>query len=122
LLDLVFRFFLKVWIPVTKGVFPVLIEHAGPDLQQEMGSALRPLHLLLLYHALAYHLIDRRLLEVRADQFTVAVTLAVVWDELPVLTNVGVEFLDALQDLPRRLVLALERRGFQVELQPFQFL
>jgi hypothetical protein len=53
---------------------------------------------------------------------SVAVTLAVVWDELPVLTNVGVEFLDALQDLPRRLVLALERRGFQVELQPFQFL
>jgi hypothetical protein len=47
LLDLVFRFYPEVWIPVAKGLFQALIEHLRAHLQHQMGTFLRPLHLLL---------------------------------------------------------------------------
>ena len=55
---------------------PILREDASTNLQQQVRSALRPLHLLLLGHALTYHLVDCRFHEASADSFTVMVTLA----------------------------------------------
>jgi hypothetical protein len=45
-------------IPLAKDGLPVTIQDPRPDLQQQMGTARRPAHLLLLAEALADHLID----------------------------------------------------------------
>ena len=39
----------------------ITIEGAGPNLQQQMGAALRPAHLLFLDHPATDHLIHGRL-------------------------------------------------------------
>ena len=59
ILDLRFDRRPKWGIPSSKSIFPFLVEHPRPDLEQEMGAALAPPHLLLLRHPLAYDLIDR---------------------------------------------------------------
>ena len=51
-----------------------------------------PLHLLLLHHALADHLVHRRFNEGRADRLAVSVAFAEVRDELLVVADVGLEF------------------------------
>src|SRR6516164_7831811 len=45
----------EAWIPASKRLLPLFIEHPRPDLQQQMRSALAPLHLLQLHHSLAHH-------------------------------------------------------------------
>jgi hypothetical protein len=48
LLELVFRWFSpEVRIPITKGIFQAFIEHLSAHLQRQMGTLLRPLHLLI---------------------------------------------------------------------------
>jgi len=71
---------MESWIPPAEGGFPAVVEHLGPDLEQEVRSFPRPLHLLFLDHALAHHLVDRGFHEPRADPFAVALTLAIVDD------------------------------------------
>ena len=46
-------------IPAAECRFPLVIQDARADLQQEMGAAFGPLHLLFFHHALAHDLIDR---------------------------------------------------------------
>src|ERR1035437_4451392 len=48
----------ECWVPSSECVLPFLIEYAGSDLEQEMGSALAPPHLLAFCHPLADNLID----------------------------------------------------------------
>ena len=67
-------------IPGTKRGLPLAVQHARANLQQEMGAPLAPLHLLLLDHALADHLVDSRFLKAGADAFALAVPLAIVRD------------------------------------------
>jgi hypothetical protein len=45
-------------IPLTEGLFPFIIQHPCPNLEQEMRSPLRPSHLLLLFHPFADDLVD----------------------------------------------------------------
>jgi len=45
-------------------------------------SGLTPLHLLLLHHALAHHLVDRRLREGRGNRLSMPVTIPIIWDEV----------------------------------------
>jgi hypothetical protein len=47
-------------MPITKGIFQAFIEHLSAHLQHQMGTLLRPLHLLLFRKPLAYDLIYRR--------------------------------------------------------------
>src|SRR5271165_7461020 len=47
---------LRVRIPAPEGVLPLLVEHAGSYLQEEMRSTLAPSHLLFLHHSLAHDL------------------------------------------------------------------
>jgi hypothetical protein len=51
-----------------------------------------PLHLLLLHHAFADHLVHRRFNEGRADRLAVSVAFAEVRDELLIVADVGLEF------------------------------
>src|SRR6516164_11804782 len=87
----------EAWIPASKRLLPLFIEHPRPDLQQQMRSALAPLHLLQLHHSLAPHLIHSRFHKAGRDSFPVAIALSVVGKELLVAFNVGVQFLDSLQ-------------------------
>src|SRR5687767_15900894 len=57
-----------------------------------MCASLRPSHLLLFHHPLADHLIDCRFYKRCADQLTIAPALAEVWNELLIITDVGLEF------------------------------
>jgi hypothetical protein len=68
----------EIEIPTAEYVLPFFVEDASTDLQQQVRSSLCPLHLLLLGHALTYHLVDCRFHEASADSLTVTVTLAVV--------------------------------------------
>src|SRR5215469_14382185 len=75
-------FWAKAWIPASKRLLPLFIEHPRADLQQQMSAALAPLHLLVLDHSFAHHLIHRRLHKAGRDPFPVAIALSVVGHEL----------------------------------------
>src|ERR1700686_5289501 len=80
----------EIRIPAPEGVLPLLVEHAGSYLQEEMCSTLAPSHLLFLHHSLAHDLIDRRLDETGSDPFPVAIALPIIRHELLVALDVGV--------------------------------
>jgi hypothetical protein len=77
---------------VREGRVPVevvgefVVEDSGADLEQEVGTARGPTHLLLVDHAFADHLVDGRLDERGGDGLAGPMTLAVVG---PVLLNVS---------------------------------
>jgi hypothetical protein len=81
----------EFWIPTAEKVVQILVENPRPGLQQKIGPAQRPLHLLLLDESYADHLVDRRLHECRANRFPLPSTLAEVRDELAVVADVCFE-------------------------------
>ena len=95
----------EVRIPAPEGVLPLLVEHAGSYLQEEMCSTLAPSHLLFLHHSLAHDLIDRRLDETGSDPFPVAIALPVVRFKQTALGFFIVEVLDPLGKAPSRQLL-----------------
>jgi len=62
----------------------------------------RPAHLLLLVHALAHNVVDRRLDEAGADAFSVTVALLIVDDEAGIVSHVWLQLPHVLEH-PRRL-------------------
>src|SRR6266498_5348291 len=82
----------EVRIPVTERIFPIFIEDLNSHLQQQVRALWCPLHLLLLDHALADHLIDRRLDETGADPFSIAIPFAVVDNVRRVVGDVRLQF------------------------------
>src|ERR1700719_251908 len=67
-----------------------------------MCSLACPLHLLLLHHALADHLVDRGFNEGRADHLVVSVAFAEVRGELLIVADVGLKFAYTLGYLLRQ--------------------
>src|SRR5215472_5262332 len=102
---LFFVFWPEAWIPASKRLLPLFIEHPRADLQQQMSAALAPLHLLELHHSFAHHLIHCRFHEAGRDPLTVAIALSVVGQELSVAFHVRAQFPDALQNFVRVVVL-----------------
>lgn len=72
-----------------------------------MRSLRRPLHVLLLDHALTNHLVNGRFSETSADPIAVAIPLPVVDNLADVVADVGLKFLDVLQHAYRRFAAAL---------------
>ena len=56
-------------IPVLECGTQRAVQGPGPRLQQQMSPTSAPLHLLLLDHGLANHLVDSRFHKARADAF-----------------------------------------------------
>ena len=81
-----------MWIPSAKRLVPVFVEHLSADLQQQVGTAWRPLHLLLLDHPFAHHLVNCRLNEAGADPLSIPIPLSIVDDERCVVGDVGLQF------------------------------
>jgi hypothetical protein len=64
-----------------------------------MRPAFRPLHLLLLTEPFAHHLIHRRLYEPCGNRLAMAIALAIIWNEVAVVGDVGAEFLHGFEEL-----------------------
>src|SRR5712692_3368839 len=90
----------KAGIPRAEGLLPFAVQHAGANLQQEMGTALAPLHLLFFHHPLADHLVHGRFNKARADTLPLAIALAVVRNQIGIIFDVRVELLHRFEQLP----------------------
>src|SRR5215510_14173616 len=66
-------------------------------LQQEIGAAWKPGHLLLLAEAFADHPIHGRFYKAHADAFAVPVTLAIVGNEALFIRDIGMELLPRVE-------------------------
>ena len=80
-------------IPGAERLFPLVIQHARANLEQETRAAFAPLHLLFFHHALADHLVHRGFDTARTDALTVAVPLTIVGDKAGIVRDVRVELL-----------------------------
>jgi hypothetical protein len=68
----------KAGLPLAQNSLPILVENLRPDLKQQMGTPGRPLHLLLLGHSLAHHLVDSQFDEAGTDPLAITAAPAVV--------------------------------------------
>jgi hypothetical protein len=97
LLDLVFRWFSpEVRIPITKCIFQAFIEHLSAHLKHQMGTFLRPLHLLLLGKPAYLRSGYRRFHKARRDRFLVAPAFAIIWNDCLVDDDICVELVERL--------------------------
>ena len=76
-------------VPFSEGLRQGAIEGLGAGLQEQVGTGLGPLHLLLLGKALADHEVDSGFREGCRDRLRVAPALAVVRDRGRVVVDVG---------------------------------
>jgi hypothetical protein len=67
-------------VPALEISAQLLIEHAGSDLQQMVGTRWGPPHLLFLHKPLADYLVDRGFDEAGRDGLAVPVAVRVVRD------------------------------------------
>ena len=61
-----------------------------------MGLSFRPLHLLAFTEAFAHDLVDRGFHKTRRDHLTMAISLAVIWDQVRVVSDVRAKLVTAL--------------------------
>ena len=87
----------RAGVPAVEVVGELVVEDAGSDLEQEVGAAGCPAHLLFLYHALADDLVDRGFGERGGDGLASAVAFPVVGDPAGVGGDVAVELADRLE-------------------------
>src|SRR5271156_705447 len=86
-------------IPTAECLVQLLVEDPRPGLQQKMGPAQRPLHLLFLDESFANHLVDSRLHEGRADRLPLMSPLAEVRNELAIIADVCSKLIEAVDYL-----------------------
>ena len=98
-------------VPAVEVVGELVVEDAGADLQQQVGAAGCPAHLLFLDHAFADDLVDRGLGERGGDGLAGAVAFAVVGDPAGVGPQVAVELAYRLEQLGLLRHRDLRRRG-----------
>ncbi len=75
----------------------LVVKDAGADLEQEVGAAGCPAHLLLFDHALADDLVDRGFGERGGDSLASTLAFPVVGDPLGVGADVAVELADRFE-------------------------
>ena len=78
-------------IPAVEVRGELVVEDAGADLEEQVGSTRSPAHLLFFHHAFADDLVDGGLDEGAGDGLPGAVAFPVVGDPVGVSTDVGVE-------------------------------
>jgi hypothetical protein len=81
----------------VKVASELVVEDAAADLEQEVGAAGCPAHLLFFDHALADDLVDRGFGERGGEGFASTLAFAVVGDPLGVGADVAVELADRLE-------------------------
>jgi hypothetical protein len=84
------------------------------NLQQKMGAALAPPHLLLFHHPLAHHLVHSRCDKAGADALAVAIPLAIVGNKARIVPDVRVELLHGFQELPCGAIAARRHGDLQI--------
>ena len=73
---------LEARVPALKITAQLLIEHAGPDLQQPVGARGRSTHLLSLHKPLADNLVDGGFDEAGRDGLAVPLAVRIVRDRI----------------------------------------
>ena len=101
-------------IPGAERLFPLAVQHPCANLQQEMGAAWGPLHLLFFHHALAHDLIHRRFDKARADTLAVVVALAIIRNKPGIVADLGVKLLDGFEEFPSRPIAARRHGDLQI--------
>ena len=81
-------------MPALEIATQLLIEHAGSDLQQTVGTLWGPPHLLFLHKPLADNLVDRGFDEAGRDGLAVPVAVRIVWDRRQVGSHVTHELFE----------------------------
>jgi hypothetical protein len=79
-------------VPTFEIPAQLLIEHAGADLQQMVGTRWGPQHLLFLHKPLADNLVDRGFDEAGRNGLAVPVAVFIVRDRRQVSDHVGHDF------------------------------
>lgn len=86
--------------PRPERRFPVVIEDARTNLQQQMGAALAPLPLVFFHHALADPLVDGGCDKARAAALAVVIAHTIVRNTTRIMGDIRGELLYGLQELP----------------------
>jgi hypothetical protein len=87
----------EAWVPAVEVASELVVEDAGADLEQEVGAAGCPAHLLFLDHAFGDDLVDRGLCERGGDGLASTVAFPVVGDPVGVDADVTVELADRFE-------------------------
>ena len=105
-------------MPALEIPAQLLIEHAGSDLQQMVGTRWGPPHLLFLHKPLADNLVDRGFDEAGRDGLAVPVAVCIVRDRGQVSGHVTHELFEFIlhslrmvglsTDLPRQILKCLQ--------------
>ncbi|MEU4235062.1 hypothetical protein AB0F17_63250 [Nonomuraea sp. NPDC026600] len=98
------------WVPAGE----VVVEDAGADLEEEVGAAWRPAHLLFLDHAAADDVVDGGFGGGAGDGFAAAVAFAVVGDLLAVACDVAAELDDPREERALPVVGLVGAEEFEV--------
>jgi hypothetical protein len=101
-------------IPYAERLFPLVVQDTRANLQQEMGAAFGPLHLLFLYHPLAHDLVHRRFDKARANAFALVIALALVLNKARIVSDICVKLLHGLQEFPGHPILTRRDGDLQV--------
>ena len=88
-----------VRIPLLEYGAQFAVEGLDAGLQQQMCSAFRPLHLLLLAEPFAHYLIHRRLDEPRGNRLPVTIPLAIIRDQAAIVGDVSAKLLYRFEQL-----------------------
>src|SRR5262249_59357322 len=83
----------KSRIPLVELVSEFFIQHSRPYLQEQMGAATTPAHLLLFHESLAYHLIHGRFDKCCRDRLTSSPQFTIVRNPLLIVFNVSLKLL-----------------------------
>lgn len=79
-------------MPALKCLVQIAVQDVDSDLQQEMGAALGPAHLLFLDEPFGDDLIDRRLHEAGRNAFATAIPFTVVDDSVGIPGDISIKF------------------------------
>src|SRR5437870_3357055 len=88
-----------VGVPALEHGTQFVVECLDSRLQQQMRPAFAPLHLLFLAKSFAHHLVHRGLHEPCGYCLAVTIPLAIIWNEVAVVGDVGAELLHGFEEL-----------------------
>ena len=104
-------------MPSFKILTPLPVENACSDLQEHVCAALRPSHLLFLYHAFRHDLVDCRFRETGRDRLIVPAPLGVVGNRRNISRDVVRELLECFVERLGGLGLRVAIRNGRVTAQ-----
>jgi len=105
--------YLHSGVPARQRGAPIPVQHLGPDLQQKVGAALAPAHLLFFHKPFADHLVDGRFCEPGRDGFSLPVPFAVIGNKGAISSDIGLEGSHRFEQFPVRRTPLFKCPGYR---------